>query len=102
MKYLFDVIFLASVLFISMVVHEEVHVLQFQYLGCEDVHTEYFDFSKNATYFGFNLTGWAYTTGHCLKALSAWEMETPAYAAQIVFVGLCLWAGIWFVKRRAK
>jgi hypothetical protein len=92
-------VFLIAVILASMVVHEQVHVLQFQNLGCQNITTSYFDF-KTANYSGITVMGIASTTARCENTPSALEMEIPAYGVQLIFVYVCLCIGAWFIRKQ--
>ena len=89
---LWEVAFLLAVVLASVVVHEEVHVLQFKNIGCTGITTGYFNF-QTATYFNQTYVGVASTSGICPRHLTTLEAEIPAYLAQILFVYACVCIG---------
>ena len=98
---LWEVAFLLAVVLASVVVHEEVHVLQFKNIGCTGITTGYFNF-QTATYFNQTYVGVASTNAVCPRYLSDLEAEIPAYSVQLIFVYAAILMGVWVIKRNQK
>ena len=94
---LWEVAFLLAVVLASVVVHEEVHVLQFKNIGCTGITTGYFNF-QTATYFNQTYVGVASTSGICPRHLTTLEAEIPAYGIQILFVHLAICLAVLMIN----